>query len=55
MMQSGRGELLYLNSFDCAKKIYFLEGGIKPFYKGGLSNILRGVGGSLVLVLYDEI
>ena len=28
---------------------------MKPFYKGGLSNILRGFGGSLVLVMYDEI
>lgn len=55
MMQSGRDEILYLGSFDCAKKIYSSEGGMIPFYKGGLSNILRGFGGSLVLVMYDEI
>jgi solute carrier family 25 (adenine nucleotide translocator) protein 4/5/6/31 len=29
--------------------------GFKGFYKGALSNIFRGVGSSLVLVLYDEL
>ena len=28
--------------------------GPKAFYKGALSNVLRGMGASLVLVLYDE-
>jgi solute carrier family 25 (adenine nucleotide translocator) protein 4/5/6/31 len=28
--------------------------GLKAFYKGALSNIFRGVGASVVLVLYDE-
>lgn len=26
-----------------------------PFFKGSLSNVFRGVGASLVLVLYDEV
>jgi len=29
--------------------------GPKAFFKGALSNIFRGVGASLVLVLYDEL
>lgn len=29
--------------------------GPRAFYKGALSNVFRGVGASLVLVLYDEL
>jgi len=54
MMSSGRGTALYTSTWDCFRKIYKNEGGMKPFYKGALSNIFRGVGGALVLVLYDE-
>jgi len=54
MMQSGRAEMLYKNTFDCWGKIYKLEGGA-GFFKGAFSNVLRGTGGALVLVLYDEI
>lgn len=53
MLQSGREKVEYLNGFDCFLRI-FKEEGIKGFYKGGLSNFFRGIGGSLVLVLYDE-
>jgi len=53
MMQSGRKELLYNGTMDCVRKIYKNEGG-RAFFKGALSNILRGMGASLVLVLYDE-
>jgi len=53
MMQSGRKELLYNGTMDCFRKIYRNEGG-KAFFKGAFSNILRGMGASLVLVLYDE-
>jgi len=53
MMQSGRVDKLYNGTFDCVAKIYQKEGG-KAFFKGALSNILRGMGASLVLVLYDE-
>lgn len=54
MMQSGRGEVLYNGTLDCFAKIYKNEGGFKPFFKGALSNVFRGIGGALVLVLYDE-
>jgi len=54
MMQSGRSEKLYKNTIDCWGKIYKTEGG-GAFFKGAFSNVLRGTGGALVLVLYDEI
>lgn len=56
MMQSGRGkgDILYKNTVDCWRKIYKQEGG-RAFFKGALSNVLRGTGGAFVLVLYDEI
>jgi len=53
MMQSGQKEVLYTGTLDCFAKIYSKEGG-KAFFKGALSNIFRGAGASLVLVLYDE-
>ncbi|XP_077982615.1 ADP/ATP translocase 3-like [Glandiceps talaboti] len=54
MMQSGRADILYKNTIDCWRKIYQQEGG-RAFFKGAFSNVLRGTGGALVLVLYDEI
>jgi solute carrier family 25 (adenine nucleotide translocator) protein 4/5/6/31 len=60
MMQSGRKgkdgkkEVLYNGTIDCFKKIYNNEGG-KAFFKGAGSNVLRGMGGSLVLVMYDKV
>lgn len=56
MMQSGRAksEIMYKNTIDCWAKIYKSEGG-KAFFKGALSNVLRGTGGALVLVFYDEL
>lgn len=56
MMQSGRakGDQTYSGTIDCWKKIYKTEGGA-AFFKGAFSNIIRGTGGALVLVLYDEI
>lgn len=53
MMQSGRKDVMYTGTFDCIEKIAANEGP-KAFFKGALSNIIRGAGGSLVLVLYDE-
>jgi solute carrier family 25 (adenine nucleotide translocator) protein 4/5/6/31 len=52
MMQSGRADILYTGTFDCAIKIAKKEG-LNGFYKGCLSNIIRGSSGSLVLVFYD--
>lgn len=54
MMQSGRDDVLYKNSMDCAKKIIKNEG-LAALYKGALSNVYRGTGGALVLAIYDEI
>jgi len=56
MMQSGRkgGEVMYTGTLDCWKKIAKNEGG-GAFFKGAFSNVLRGTGGALVLVMYDEI
>lgn len=55
MMQSGlkQEELLYKGTVDCWKKIAQNEGGT-AFFKGAFSNMVRGVGSALVLVLYDE-
>ncbi|XP_066991850.1 ADP,ATP carrier protein 2 [Anabrus simplex] len=56
MMQSGRAktDILYKNTMHCWAVIYKSEGP-RAFFKGALSNIMRGTGGALVLVLYDEI
>jgi solute carrier family 25 (adenine nucleotide translocator) protein 4/5/6/31 len=56
MMQSGRkgADIMYTGTIDCWKKIHAHEG-TKAFFKGAFSNVLRGTGGALVLVLYDEI
>lgn len=53
MMQAGRKEKLYTGTLDCWKKILVNEGP-RAFFKGALSNALRGSGGALVLVLYDQ-
>lgn len=54
MMQSGRADVLYKNTWDCFKKILKNEGP-RAFFKGALSNVFRGTGGALVLAIYDEI
>merc|ERR1711998_470293 len=54
MMTSGSKEKLYNGTMDCSAKIYQNEGG-KAFFKGCLSNVIRGTGGALVLTFYDKI
>lgn len=56
MMQSGRAkaDMMYKNTLDCWVKIAKNEGG-GAFFKGAFSNIIRGTGGALVLVFYDEL
>lgn len=56
MMTSGQkgADRMYNGTIDCFVKIYKDEGG-KAFFKGCLSNVLRGTGGALVLVFYDKI
>ncbi|XP_011201556.1 ADP,ATP carrier protein [Bactrocera dorsalis] len=56
MMQSGvkAGERVYKNTAHCWLVIARTEGPF-AFFKGAFSNVLRGTGGALVLVMYDEI
>jgi len=54
MMQSGRKDVMYKNTMDCFRKIAKNEGP-GAFFKGALSNVIRGTGGALVLVFYDKI
>lgn len=56
MMMAGKKgqDVLYTGAFDCLKKIIRKEG-VGALFKGSLSNVLRGTGGALVLILYDEI
>ncbi len=56
MMQSGLppAERRYKNTIDCWRKVRKQEG-LGAFFKGAFSNVLRGTGGALVLILYDEV
>jgi solute carrier family 25 (adenine nucleotide translocator) protein 4/5/6/31 len=56
MMQSGRkgADIMYKNTLHCWATIAKTEGG-KAFFKGAFSNVLRGTGGAIVLVMYDEV
>jgi len=47
-------EHLYKGTGDCFKKIAAEEGLAAGLYKGFVANILRSVGGALVLVFYDR-
>ena len=55
MMQSGReGARMYSGTLDCFRRIAADEGP-SAFFKGALSNCIRGTGGALVLVFYTKI
>jgi len=54
MMTSGAKEKLYNGTLDCFAKIMQNEGA-GAFFKGCLSNVIRGTGGALVLTFYDKI
>jgi len=54
MMQAGIEKHMYDSTLDCWKKIYSTEG-VLAFYKGAVTNMVRGTGAALILVLYDEI
>lgn len=54
MMQSGRKEKMYTGTAHCFSKILADEGP-NAFFKGAASNVLRGTGGALVLVMYSKI
>lgn len=48
-----KADIMYKGTIDCWKKIIKDEGP-KAFFKGAWSNVIRGMGGAFVLVLYDE-
>jgi len=58
MMMSGKKKgvdnIQYKGTLDCFSKVYSQEG-IGGFFKGALSNFFRGIGASIVLVMYDEL
>merc|ERR1712110_347204 len=56
MMMSGKTgkDKLYNGTMDCFAKILKNEGPA-AFFKGCLSNVIRGTGGALVLVFYDKL
>lgn len=56
MMQSGRtsNEIVYKSTLHCWRTIKRQEG-VRAFFNGAFTNTLRGVGGAIGLVLYDEI
>lgn len=56
MMQSGLppDQRNYKSTANCWMKILQDEG-LGAFFKGALSNVIRGTGAALVLVLYDNI
>jgi len=56
MLQSEKplAERLYKGSFDCARQVMAKEG-LPGMYKGMIPELFRGVGGSLVIVVYDRV
>ncbi|CAJ1058785.1 solute carrier family 25 (mitochondrial carrier adenine nucleotide translocator)%2C member 5, isoform [Xyrichtys novacula] len=51
---TAKADIMYTGTIDCWRKIARDEGS-KAFFKGAWSNVLRGMGGAFVLVLYDEL
>jgi len=56
MMNAGKtgADSMYDGTMDCFAKILKNEGP-RAFFKGCLSNVIRGTGGALVLVFYDKL
>merc|ERR1712054_402099 len=54
MMTAGQENPKYKGTLHCFKTIA-AEEGPRAFFKGCLSNVIRGTGGALVLVFYDKI
>jgi len=44
----------YKGTMDCFKKIAAEEGMAAGLYKGFIANVVRSVGGALVLLFYDR-
>jgi len=58
MMMSGKKKgveaIQYKGTLDCFAKVYQQEG-MRGFFKGAMTNFFRGIGASIVLVMYDEL
>ncbi len=54
MMTAGRADVVYKSALDCCVKTAAAEG-VRGFFKGALTNALRGSAGAVVLVAYDEL
>merc|ERR1712100_22834 len=54
MMTAGQKDAKYKGTMHCFQAIA-AEEGANAFFKGCLSNVIRGTGGALVLVFYDKI
>jgi len=54
-MDSGKQEKVYKGIVDCFRKVLAEEKGFKGFYVGGTANVMKSVGSSIVLVLYDDV
>jgi solute carrier family 25 (adenine nucleotide translocator) protein 4/5/6/31 len=52
--EKSKADRQYKSSFDCFNKVMKKEG-FKGMYKGMIPELFRGVGGSLVVVIYDRI
>ena len=55
MMAAGNVQSEAPRSFAVATKRIYTQQGLRGFYVGCVPNIMRGMGGSVVLVLYDEL
>jgi solute carrier family 25 (mitochondrial adenine nucleotide translocator), member 4/5/6/31 len=53
MMQSHKVVKDYTGVLDCFAKLYKAEG-LPGFWRGAYSNILRGLGSAVCLILFDE-
>ena len=53
-LNSGRATRIHNTSLECVKAIYKKDG-FKGFFRGNLSNMMRTVSSSFILVFYDEV
>jgi solute carrier family 25 (adenine nucleotide translocator) protein 4/5/6/31 len=52
-MDVGKKKKKYNGTLDCLVKVTKNEG-VTGLWKGALSNVFRGMGATLVLVIYDD-